>query len=68
MIILAAKLGEVAMATELLNFYWEKAQGGQVPLHHSYDAQGGTAMTIDLKHKRAVHSPHTAEAHGDTLA
>jgi hypothetical protein len=62
LIILAVKVGELVLARELLDFYWQKSQGGQAPLHASYDARAGTAMTTDLAYERPVHAPRTAEA------
>jgi hypothetical protein len=62
LIILAIKVGELVLARELLDFYWQKSQGGQAPLHASYDARAGTAMTADLSYARPVHAPRTAAA------
>lgn len=62
LIILAAKVGELALARDLLQFYWQKSQGGQTPLHASYDAIAGTAMTTDLAYQRPVHARRTAGA------
>jgi hypothetical protein len=62
LIILGFKIGERALARDVLEFYWQKSHGGQVPLHASYDAQAGTAMTTDLAYKRPLHSRRTAGA------
>ncbi|HEY0456095.1 MAG TPA: hypothetical protein VGE41_06940, partial [Verrucomicrobiae bacterium] len=59
---LALHLGELALARELLDFYWEKSEGGQKALHDSYDAEMGTAMALDLRYSRPVHSRRTSEA------
>jgi hypothetical protein len=62
LIVLAFRLGEKAVARELLDFYWQKSHGGQAALHASYDAQAGTAMTTDLAFQRPVHARRTAGA------
>ncbi|HMJ66688.1 MAG TPA: hypothetical protein VK615_15190, partial [Candidatus Binatia bacterium] len=62
LIILATKIGARALARDVLDFYWQKSHGGQVPLHASYDALAGTAMTTDLAYKRPVHARRTAGA------
>ncbi|MCI0747799.1 MAG: hypothetical protein L0Y58_20520 [Verrucomicrobia subdivision 3 bacterium] len=62
LIILATKIGELAMARDILDFYWQKSQGGQTPLHSSYDARSGTAMSVDLTYQRPVYARRTATA------
>ncbi|MBI2947568.1 MAG: hypothetical protein HYY23_07970 [Verrucomicrobia bacterium] len=59
---LAVNLGETSLARDLLDFYWEKSQGGRTPLHASYDARAGTAMTTNVLHQRALQSKPTAAA------
>ncbi|MDB6030458.1 MAG: hypothetical protein JWM16_796, partial [Verrucomicrobiales bacterium] len=61
-VLLALKLGDTGVAREVLEFYWEKSQGGRQPLHKSYDAQAGTAMALDVRYHRPVHAQRTAEA------
>ena len=61
-IILAAKVGEHVLARGLLDFYWEKSEGGQKALHASYDARVGTAKTAELTSERPPTALRTAEA------
>ena len=61
-IILAAKIGESGLAKELLEFYWNKSEGGQKALHASYDAQAGTAKSFEPTFERPLPALRTAEA------
>ena len=61
-IVLATKLGETGLAKELLDFYWDKSQGGQNALHATYDAAAGTAKAADLTSERARNALRTADA------
>ncbi len=61
-IILAAKVGEHGLAKGLLEFYWDKSEGGQKALHASYDAQAGTAKSAEPTFERPPPSLRTAEA------
>lgn len=62
LIVLAVKLGELALADELLEFYREASHGGQEPLLSSYDAQSGTGLKRDVKAERPGQSQPTAGA------
>lgn len=62
LIILAVKLGQLPLALDLLEFYWEKSQAGRQALHASYDAQAGTAMTGGTRYERPLHARRTAKA------
>src|SRR6185369_2689367 len=62
LIALAAKLGEVGQARDLLRFYRNKLQWDATPLHASYDAEAGTAMTKEWQYPRPLQAPRTASA------
>lgn len=55
-------LAEFAVAREILDFYWDKSKGGQLPLHSYYDAESGTAMRADVMFERPMHARRTALA------
>ena len=61
-IVLASKLGENGLGKELLEFYWEKSEGGRSALHAAYDAEAGTAKTAELTTERPPHALRTAGA------
>jgi len=62
LIILAVRLGNLALAGELLSFYRDNSRGGEKPLLASYDARAGTAMQADVLSERPRQSEATAEA------
>jgi hypothetical protein len=59
---LAVKLHEPALANDLLAFYWEKSQGGALPLHACYDAVTGASVAKYLRYERPADAEVTAEA------
>src|SRR5439155_22156977 len=59
---LAVKLNECSLAVELLDFYWDKSQGGVEPLHASYDAETGASLARDIRYKRPTEAERTAES------
>ncbi len=62
LITLASKLGQTGLAKELLDFYWDKSQGGQNALHAAYDAEAGTAKAGELTSERPRNALRTADA------
>jgi hypothetical protein len=61
-IILATKVGDYGLAKGLLEFYWNKSEGGQKALHAAYDAQAGTAKSAEPTFERSPPALRTAEA------
>jgi hypothetical protein len=59
---LAVHLNELPLAGELLNFYWEKSQGGTNRLLASYDARTGAPLVREPRYERASDANATAEA------
>jgi len=59
---LAIKVGEAGVARALLEFYWEKSDGGLEPVQESYDASSGMARTRELAFTRPVQARPTASA------
>src|SRR6185369_12613442 len=59
---LAVSLKELNLAKEVLDFYWEKSQGGSNALHSSYDAKTGAALIADATFERPRVAKRTAEA------
>src|SRR5262249_24972224 len=62
LISLAVNLGEFGQARDLLRFYRNKFDWDATPLHSSYDAQAGTAMTKEWGYPRALQARRTADA------
>ncbi|HRI16476.1 MAG TPA: hypothetical protein PLX89_26070, partial [Verrucomicrobiota bacterium] len=59
---LAIKLGEMGIARDLLQFYWDKSNGGREPVQESYDGVSGTALKRELAFSRPVQARPTAAA------
>ncbi|MBN9691225.1 MAG: hypothetical protein J0M24_13390 [Verrucomicrobia bacterium] len=62
LIALALKVGEVGIARTLLEFYWDKTDGGLEPVQESYDALTGTARAKELAFSRPVQARPTSLA------
>jgi hypothetical protein len=59
---LAVKLHDLALARELLTFYYEKSQGGTFPVHTFYEAKTGASLTKRTQYKRASDAEMSATA------
>jgi len=62
LILLSVKLEEYGLAKDLLDFYWKKFQEDAGPLHATYDASAGTAMSQTSLYRRPQVAARTADA------
>jgi hypothetical protein len=59
---LAVKLDELALARDLLAFYWKISEGGSQRLQASYDAKTGASLLQETRYERPSHARATAGA------